>query len=322
VNLQRVAVVDHSRPARDHTIAMLETLSGAIARGFATIDELFAAPDRTTTDGIVVTLPHDRDAALAAVARLRNDRTFADLPLATIAGDEQHDFRAAVYRAGSDHVFVRPFASDEFTERMARLFRNHDARREAERRCRSLEQRLAEQEARSRAHTKRIETLWHVANAPAASDEDRLQSMLEAGTFAIRAGAAFYGQIARIEGDEIVIVAGAMDADGIGAEKSALLAGGVRFAFAGTVIAQVIRYGLTRAWNDLRDDPLITAPRVAFFGWRAAIATPFDAAGTRYVLSFFSREPNREPFTADDHAYLELLTTFFGAHFRQARPGL
>jgi diguanylate cyclase (GGDEF)-like protein len=318
MSLRRVAVIDDSLPAREHTIALLEGISGTMTRGFATLADVLDAPEETSADAIVLTVPHDPTTALAAVERLRSERRFADVPLATIVGERQNDLRGALYRAGSDHVFVRPFAREEFGERIARLFHLHDAWREAERRCRFLERRLAEQETRSRAHTKRIETLWRIANSPAASEAELLQSMLEAGTYAIRDGSAFYGQITRVEADDVVIVAGALDTEEIGAERSALLTGGVRFPLAGTAIAQVLRYGLTRAWNDLRDDPLITAARITFFGWRSAIATPFEAAGTQYVLSFFSPEPNREAFTADDHAYLELLATFFAAHFRQA----
>jgi diguanylate cyclase (GGDEF)-like protein len=80
-----------------------------------------------------------------------------------------------------------------------------------------------------------------------------------------------------------------------------------RSALERTVIPLVDR---TRAWEDLSAQAGFS-PTLIAAGWRAVISTQFNAAGSRYSLTFVSPEPALEPFSPADSAYVDVLASSF-----------
>ena len=74
----------------------------------------------------------------------------------------------------------------------------------------------------------------------------------------------------------------------------------------------------TAAWSDLKLAPqTATTKRFIENGWQSAIGTPFQVAGTQYVLLFQSRGAAARPFDGEDLAYVELIATFFARALRE-----
>jgi diguanylate cyclase (GGDEF)-like protein len=81
---------------------------------------------------------------------------------------------------------------------------------------------------------------------------------------------------------------------------------------AGTLLAG----GGTQSWDDLEATESMTQNARAH-GWRAMITTTFTAGGATYVLSFASNQAAAKPFGSQDHAYIEVIASFFTTHYQQ-----
>ncbi len=289
-------------------------MHGVLAYAFETLAEAFAWGETQTIDAFVVNVSAGNADATAEIGRIREHPRYADVPLVAVLGAHQVAARPDAYHQGADDVLVRPFASSELTVRLGRRLALHAARLSSDATCARLEQTLHDHDRRAVAQGKRIETLWRLANDATSAHPDLVRSMLDEGTHAIRDNAAFHGTISTVEGDEVVIlVAAASDWTMVHQKPTA----GFRFPVEGSLVGETRRFGMTRAWADIRDDPNITSSRVHLIGWRSAVCTPFNSLGNTYFLTFTSQQTLPDRFTSDDYAYCDLLATFFAGHFQQ-----
>ncbi len=86
-----------------------------------------------------------------------------------------------------------------------------------------------------------------------------------------------------------------------------------------TVVGRTIDDGGgTHGFDDIQQTDRVTE-LVKARAWRAMMVTSFTAGGATYVLAFASRTPTVKPFGAQDHAYVEVLASFFATHYYQQR---
>jgi diguanylate cyclase (GGDEF)-like protein len=317
MSVANVVVVDETEVGARYLLSAIAMLPRMLGHAFPRLDEALAWAKEHPVDTFVVAYPGFIDGDPDLVRTIRADALFAQTPIVVLAGTHQEQLRAQTYLQGANDFIVRPAAREELTARMGRLLALYQAARAAEARQTALMRALDEHERRSRGHVKRLETLWRVANETSLTHDVLIRAMLTEATAAIRPGQPFYGQLVRVDGDTIEIVEAVTEKDTFSEAALGLAAAGARFPFAKTAVAEVMRLGITRSWDDIAGDPtLATAPRLQLLGWRSVIATPFHAVGVTYVLAFFARSPSVEPFTAEDHAYVELLASFFASRFQ------
>jgi diguanylate cyclase (GGDEF)-like protein len=172
---------------------------------------------------------------------------------------------------------------------------------------------LAEQLHRVEHHSHRLETLWKLASQAPLEDDAFLRAVLTESSAAIHAGPEFYGVISHLEGAEVVI-----DLNQRGDAIDGALAGGARLPLADTLVSELARAHTTCSWADVRaDERLAAIPRVHTMPWRAFIGTRFRIGTTLYFLTFTSESALVEPFTADDHAYLEIVASMYASRLEQ-----
>jgi diguanylate cyclase (GGDEF)-like protein len=177
-----------------------------------------------------------------------------------------------------------------------------------------LEESLSDSEERSRQHAERLEALWRIVNNPTLRDENLWLAMLRQAAAAIRPGQAYRGMLSGIAGSEMVFEA-IVEAPGREDPDDLPPPAGSTFPLAGSRVAQMLEQGGTRSWDDVPADEG-SRMRVNRRG-RAFIATPFDAGGSKYVLSFGSTEPTIKAFGPQDHTYIEVLASFFTNNIQQ-----
>jgi diguanylate cyclase (GGDEF)-like protein len=165
---------------------------------------------------------------------------------------------------------------------------------------------LGEAELRARHHAERLEALAQIANNPTLRGEEFVHAMLAKAAASIRPGQSFRGHLGWIDGEDLTVIGLAADPADKNAQPTHPQLGDRK------LLAQSIvpRLGRTEGWHDLAaiEHPPLA---VAALGWRAAIATLFDASGSHYVLTFSSLEPAAKPFSAEDVAYLDVLASSF-----------
>ncbi len=177
-----------------------------------------------------------------------------------------------------------------------------------------LEASLRAEEARSRRHAERLESLWRIVNGPSLRDAELWQAMLIQAAAGIRPGQKYWGLLWRIEDGAMVVEAVTATSTARGPLQTV---GGV-VPLEGTVIAGLLNSGhSTDAWDDLRDDP----ERSAYgreYGTRSLIVTTFRAGGVSWGLSFASTETTMAPDLGPlDRTYVEVLASFFQNRIQQ-----
>ncbi|HTD33550.1 MAG TPA: MASE4 domain-containing protein, partial [Candidatus Elarobacter sp.] len=166
-----------------------------------------------------------------------------------------------------------------------------------------LEALLGEQLHRVEHHSRRLETLWKLASQPALDDDAFLRAVLLESSCAIHPGPEFFGMITHLDGTDAVI-----DMNQNGAAVDGALAVGSRLPIAETLVAELLRTGRTCSWNDVHaHQTLAHIPRVGQMPWKAFIGTPFRVGPTVYFLTFTSVSALVEAFSAEDHAYVEIV---------------
>ncbi len=172
---------------------------------------------------------------------------------------------------------------------------------------------LAVQLHRVEHHSQRLESLWRLASQPPLDDDAFLAAVLDESSTAIHPGPPFFGVLAHLDGAEIVI-----DVNRWGDDIDHALAPGARLPFKKTLLSELLRSGRTRSWDDVHaHEELAAIPRVREMPWRAFIGTPFRVGPTVYFLTFTSLTALLEPFTPDDHAYLEIVASFCASRLQQ-----
>jgi diguanylate cyclase (GGDEF)-like protein len=173
---------------------------------------------------------------------------------------------------------------------------------------------LDDAERRLRRHSNRLESLLRILNNPPEPAEDLWIAMLRECASAIAPDQAFCGRFVRIDGDTFVREA-VVDPAGYtpSLDQEAAFDNPT---MAGSVVQQLLEAGGVRSWDDLRETFGSLSAEV-LLGWRAVIGTSFTAGGKQYVLKFASDQPASEPFGPLEHAYIELLASFFARHVQE-----
>ncbi len=179
----------------------------------------------------------------------------------------------------------------------------------------ALEGSLRDEKELLRQHALRLEAAWKIVNDANTSDADKRTAMLTQAAASIRPGEGFRGTLWRITGDF-------MTCEAIGeAAGNDLTVGLVEVGSCHEVASSVV--GLTRgsgggsrSWSDVR----ASEPQLEFCnaqGTRSCIVTTFDAGNAIWALTFASGSPAVRPFGMLDHAYVDVLTSFFSNHVQQ-----
>ena len=176
-----------------------------------------------------------------------------------------------------------------------------------------LEALLGEQLHRVEHHSRRLETLWKLASQPALDDDAFLRAVLLESSSAMHPGPEFFGMIAHLDGTDVVI-----DINQNGGAIDGALAVGSRLPIDRTLLAELLRIGRTCSWNDVHEhESLAHIPRVREMPWKAFVGTPFKVGPTVYFLTFTSTSALVEPFSAEDHAYVEIVASFCASRLQQ-----
>lgn len=159
---------------------------------------------------------------------------------------------------------------------------------------------------------RRLETLWELAAAAASADDAAfLRTLLRAGLVGLGVEHDFHGALCRVEGAEFVVEAeevpyGELD-----------LPPGMRLS-RHSLHGEIVRQGRTHSAVDLASDPYYDDHRTAWTKpWRTFVGTPFRSGVTTYTLCFASLVEASQPFSAEDHAYVETLASLCATRLHQ-----
>jgi diguanylate cyclase (GGDEF)-like protein len=178
-----------------------------------------------------------------------------------------------------------------------------------------LEDSLGNEEGRSRHHAERLEALWKIVSKPSLSGEEMVLAMMRQGAEAIRPDQDYRGMLWRIQGADMVLEAVAGSPDHLLGESRMRL--GSARPLVGTTIGKVLAGNArTQSWDDIRSSGDASAPTWSN-GTRSLIVTTFAAGGTDWVLSFGSARATSTAIGPQDHAYIEVLASFFANHVQQ-----
>jgi diguanylate cyclase (GGDEF)-like protein len=178
---------------------------------------------------------------------------------------------------------------------------------------------LSLKESEAQRRFRRLESLWTLSFLPEIDDTQRFEAILREGARALGSERDFWGVLGHVEDGALVF-------DSLSpSEHSTLIDGEWTSVKAGDKLPLELALQTlflegqkTAAWSDLQLAPPTTATRrVIEMGWHSVIGTPFQVAGTQYVLLFHSRKPAARPFDGEDLAYVELVATFFARALRE-----
>ena len=173
---------------------------------------------------------------------------------------------------------------------------------------------LRDAQARRRRHAERLDAFWRIANDPNRRGQELIDAVLSEAATAMQSGLPCVGVLRHLEETHYVIdnVFGThWPADGT---AKRLLAPGTRIPIAETN-PHWIGPGRTQSWEDMQRLPDLPE-RLREVGWRRAIATAFNVAGTTYELTLGSIEDSSHgPWTAEDIEYCEVIASVLARQF-------
>jgi diguanylate cyclase (GGDEF)-like protein len=181
-----------------------------------------------------------------------------------------------------------------------------------------LEGSLRAEEERSRQHAERLEALLRLMNDTSLPDSAMWLAMLAQAVVTIRPEQGFLGTLWRIQGERMILE-GIADAPGHGLGSSFSMKIGDAVPLSTTVAGKIVSSGTgtgTRSWDDLQASDFL-GDLAHKFGLHAFILTTFIAGGATWVLSFSSNQVAKRPLGVPDHAYIEVLASFFANHVQQ-----
>jgi diguanylate cyclase (GGDEF)-like protein len=260
-------------------------------------------------------MPSPNGLQLAAIIRALDE--FKLVPIVIVTGAHERAVRYQALDAGATDFLQKPVDYREMVARLTTLLALQAAQNKLAMQVDMLEASLLDAEERSRQHAERLEALWRIANNPSLREEEMMTAILKVGAAAIRPGQLYRGTLGRAEGEMFHLLAAAESqgyADNLGARSSPA---GAIMPLNETIVGAVLKSGGgTRSWEDLEATNDIS-DRARAHGWRAMITTTFTAAGSTYMLTFTSATPTVKPFGAQDHAFIEVLASFFSAYYQQ-----
>ena len=161
-------------------------------------------------------------------------------------------------------------------------------------------------------HSRRLESLWRLASRPALDDETYLHAVLDEAAGAIQPGADLTGAVSHLDGADIVV-----DVARQGGGYPGGLPPGSRVPIEQTFLAEVLRAGGTRSWSTPRAGRTRGLWHIDEHPWQGFIGTPVRVGSTQYFLSFVTAVPMTEPFSPEDHAYVETVAAFCAMRLEQ-----
>jgi diguanylate cyclase (GGDEF)-like protein len=175
----------------------------------------------------------------------------------------------------------------------------------------ALEESLRDEEQRARNHALRLEASWQIVNGAFSNDAERWLAMLSQAAASIWPGHGYRGTLWRLHGAE-------MTCEAVGeAAGHALNPGGIEVGavlpVALTTVGMALAAGVkSRSWDDLQTEPSANSVRDPSI--RSAIVTTFQAGDATWALSFVSGRLTGKPLGNLEHAYLDVLASYFSSH--------
>lgn len=252
------------------------------------------------------------------IALVRALPEFRHVPIVIVTGAHEREVRYQALDLGANDFLQKPVDYREMLARLTTLLALRSAQKKLAMQVDSLSQSLLDSEERSREHAERLEALWGIANNPNLRDEELMLAMLQRGAAAIRSGQPYRGVLGRIENGTHMRVVSMADALGYeSAVPPQSEASGSLVLLSDTIAGRMLQLGGgTHAFDDIAATEYVTE-FVKQRSWQAMIVTSFTAGGETYVLAFASRQTPAKPFGPQDKAYVEVLASFFAAHYQQ-----
>jgi diguanylate cyclase (GGDEF)-like protein len=178
-------------------------------------------------------------------------------------------------------------------------------------RVNALEASLRDEEERSRSHAGRLEASWQIVNEARLSDAEKWLAVLSHAAASIWPGHGYRGTLWRIHGDK-------MTCEAVGEAPGHFLSRTVEVGMVVPVASSTVGLALasgmkSRSWDDLRAaQTRLDFPNVDEI--RSTIVTTFAAGDTLWALSFTSGRLTAKPLGNLEHAYVEVLATYFSNH--------
>jgi diguanylate cyclase (GGDEF)-like protein len=187
-----------------------------------------------------------------------------------------------------------------------------------------VEQALNQMEDEATKRAGRVRALWTIASNPGRSDGDRLATILETATAAMRPGKPMLGLLAHLDGSQLVIDATAWsDFEEMPPGFAARIHAGAFLPFERSLAKLLRSERHASAWNDLMmssDGSSLVDREMLWheFGFRSCIGVAIAIATKHHFVFFASTQPmDDQPFAPDDIAYVDVVASFFSHQFAQ-----
>jgi len=178
-------------------------------------------------------------------------------------------------------------------------------------RLNALEASLRDEEERSRSHASRLEASWQIVNDARLSDAEKWLAVLSQAAGSVWPGHGYRGTLWRIHGDKMTCEA---VGEAPGHSLSRTIEVGMVVPVASTIVGLALAAGMkSRSWDDLQaGETRLDLPHAEEI--RSTIVTTFTAGDTLWALSFTSGRLTAKPLGNLEHAYVEVLASYFSNH--------
>jgi diguanylate cyclase (GGDEF)-like protein len=305
---QHVVVVDEGDLSLRLIGSIAAEIPGIIVHPFTSSPDAIAQCRDVAVDCFIIDHYSHASDGLEMIRKIRAIPAFSLVPIVMITNAHERGLRLRSLAAGANDVIQIPIDRRDFFARLSMHLSLQAARKQ---RFEDLEAALRDEGARNREQANRLAALWRVAHNSLLDGHELFLAMLREGALGLRDGEQFSAIFGRLEGSEIV--AEALFNGGLAPEQTAGISlAGHRFELEGSTFIEMLRGGVTQSWTDTARDPVVPClKRLSTTACRSIIMTPVHACGSSHFLSFSSLAPLGKAFTAEDHAYVELLATFF-----------
>ncbi|MGA3037986.1 MAG: GGDEF domain-containing response regulator [Vulcanimicrobiaceae bacterium] len=172
---------------------------------------------------------------------------------------------------------------------------------------------LREAEEHSRQHAERLESLWRLVNEAGQGEAQLWPAMLAQAATEMQPGHPYRGTLWRIDGADMVVEGSSEEAPGHSPSdsKSRL---GRSIPMATSIVGKFLADGGgTQSWENLPDDAESSS---AESHECSVVVTTFSAGNATWALKFSSSTPAERPFGVEEHAYIEVLASYFASHIQ------